>query len=470
MSGSSRVSSDLPFGSEFSPSQIELPDLLEIVSANQGDFRALEAQILARYFSEHAASREDDEERTYNRGKLANNCKLGMIAYGIIDREARFTPFGEKLYGLRGDESALYEELARHILLNLKGMALVQCLQDMVAAGEEITLDTLRIALGERRVHFPRGGKHPSMMRLWLAKAGVIVGSRWQVNPIRLRAVLGVDPGDFPALARFTAQQRAFLLALANTGVTNPQPANEIVRLAAATYGVRFPDKSLPKDVLNALVNAGYIIATKTTGGRGAKPFLVEPTEKVQVEILAPLLDQLKDQIDPKLLDLLTKPLADILTEINSEDRYVAGLALEALAFKLMRTLGMDYIATRLRANQTGGAEVDLIFHSSRLVYSRWQVQCKNTSRVSLDDVAKEVGLTHFLKSTVIVMVTTGDIGTEARRYANKIMSDSNLAIVMIDQVDLEGITANAAYIVDAFRREAEHAMALKRIDLGDGA
>jgi site-specific DNA-methyltransferase (cytosine-N4-specific) len=307
------------------------------------------------------------------------------------------------------------------------------------------------------------------MMRLWLAKAGVIVGVRWQVNPIRLREVLGVDPGDFPALARFSPQQRAFLLALANTGVTDPQPANEIARLAAATFGVRFPDKSLPKDVLNALVSAGYIEATKTTTGRGAKPFLVKPTAKVSAEILGPLLDQLKDQVDPKLLNLLTKPLAEILTEIGLEDRYVAGLALEALAFKLMRTLGMDYIATRLRASQTGGAEVDLIFHSARLVYSRWQVQCKNTSRVSLDDVAKEVGLTHFLKSTVIVMVTTGDIGAEARRYANKIMADSNLAIVMIDRVDLEAVTANAAYIVDAFRREAEHAMALKRIDLGDG-
>lgn len=468
MSGTKKVMSDLPFGSEFSPSQIVLADLLELANIHQGNFRALESAILAQYFSIHAARPEEDEDRDYNRGKLANNCKLGMIAYGIIDREARFTPFGEVLYGLRGDEAALYEELARHILLNLKGMTLVQCLQDMVAAGEEITLDTLRESLGERGVHFPRGGKHPSMMRLWLAKTGVIVGARWQVNPIRLRAVLGVDPGDFPALARFTAQQRAFLLALANTSVTDPQPSNEIARLAAATYGVRFPDKSLPKEVLNALIEAGYIVATKTTTGRGAKPFLVAPTDKVRVEILGALLDQLKDQIDPKLLDLLTKPLADILTEILSEDRFVSGLALEALAFKLMRTLGMDYIATRLRASQTGGAEVDLIFHSSRLVYSRWQVQCKNTSRVALDDVAKEVGLTHFLKSTVIVMVTTGDIGAEARRYANKIMSDSNLCIVMIDRVDLEGITANAAYLVDAFRREAEHAMALKRIDLGD--
>lgn len=465
-----RTTSDLPFGSEFSPSQISFPKLLELVNENEGDPKSLEASILAEWFSRHAATAEDEAAGTYNRAKLANNCKLGLIAYGLIDRDARFTPVGESLYGLRGDEATLYDALARHILLNLHGMTLVQCLQDMVAAGDEITLDSLRVALAERNIHFPRGGKHPSMMRLWLAKAGVIAGSRWQVNPIRLRAVLGTDPSEFPLLARFTPQQKAFLLALANTGVIEPQPANEIARLAEATYGVRFPDKSLPKEVLNALVAAGYIEATKTTGGRGAKPFMVQPTAKVQVDVIAPLLDQLRNQLDPKLLDLLTKPLTIILDEVMAEDKYIAGLGLEALAFKLMRTLGMDYTATRLRASATGGAEVDLIFHSARLVYSRWQVQCKNTARVSLDDVAKEVGLTHFLKSSVIVMVTTGDIGGEARRYANKIMTDSNLAIVMIDRADLEAVKLNPAYLVDAFRREAEHAMLLKRIDLGTGA
>ena len=76
---------------------------------------------------------------------------------------------------------------------------------------------------------------------------------------------------------------------------------------------------------------------------------------------------------------------------------------LEALAFKIMRLLDMTYVATRLRVNQTGGAEIDLLFESARLVFFRWQIQCKNTARVLLDDVAKEVGLTHFLKSNVIV-------------------------------------------------------------------
>ena len=101
----------------------------------------------------------------------------------------------------------------------------------------------------------------------------------------------------------------------------------------------------------------------------------------------------LKTQTDPKLVALLRRPLPEILKELSDTDRHVKGLALEALAFKIMRLLDMDYVATRLRGAQTGGAEVDLVFQSARLVFSRWQIQCKNTPRVALDDVAKEVGL-----------------------------------------------------------------------------
>lgn len=454
-----RQRSDLPFGSEFSPSQIELPVLLDLAANHEGDAKAMEASIQARFFSTHGGG------NAKNQKTLAMNCRLGLKAYGLIDEDANLTDFGRELHALKGNEPSLYETLARHILLNLKGMAMVQCIRDMTAAGEGVNLTSLRAGLAERGVHSPRGGKHPSMMRLWLAKAGVFVGDRWQIDELRLPAVLGTNPADFGALSRFTSEQRAFLLALANTSVTKPQPANEITKLAAATYGVKFPEKSLPKLVLTALVEAGYITTTKTTDGRGAKPFMVAPTAKMVTDVVTPLLDQLKDQTDPKLLDLLRKPLTEILVEIDSEDRYVGGLALEALAFKLMRLLDMSYVATRLRAQTTGGAEVDLVFESSRLVFSRWQVQCKNTSRVFLDDVAKEVGLTHFLKANVIVMVSTGDIGTEARRYANKIMADSNLCIVMIDRTDLGSIRGNPAHIVDAFNREARHAMMLKKLE-----
>ena len=459
------ATSDLPFGSEFSPSQIELPAVLHLAKANQGSPRNLEAAILKKYFSKHAKGLADAQS-TYNRGKLANNCKLGMIAYGVIDRKARLTDFGLRLYMARTKPKELYELLARQILLNLHGMALVQCIQDMVVAGEAVNLTSLRQALSDRGVNYPSGGKHPSIMRLWLEKAGVFVGGRWQVDEARLQEIVGASTEDFQGLAKLTIEQRAFIRALANTAVRTPQPANDIVKLAAATFGVRFPEKSLPKLVLQALVAAGYITAEKTTKGRGAKPFLVAPTEKLIGELIGPLLDQLKDQTDPKLQVLLRKPLGEITSELRSSDRYVAGLALEALAFKLMRLLDMEYVATRLRAESTGGAEVDLIFQSARLVFSRWQIQCKNTSRVSLDDVAKEVGLTHFLKSNVIVVVTTGSIGSEARKYSNKVMHDSNLAIVLIDRQDLDAISRSGSAIIDVLSREARNAMKLKVLDV----
>lgn len=75
-------------------------------------------------------------------------------------------------------------------------------------------------------------------------------------------------------------------------------------------------------------------------------------------------------------------------------------------------------------------------------------------------------GFDSGLKKSVIVMVSTGDIGEDARRYANKIMQDSNLCVVMIDHVDLDAIKTNPAHIVDAFKREAHNAMTLKQIDL----
>src|SRR5262249_48977512 len=109
--------SDLPFGSEFSPSQIELSAVLGLAMAFGGDWKAFEGAVKRKYFAQYKTNE-------YNRGKLANNTKLGMIAYGIIDRDARLTTLGKKLHALQNQSEKLYAELARHILLNLHGMTL----------------------------------------------------------------------------------------------------------------------------------------------------------------------------------------------------------------------------------------------------------------------------------------------------------------------------------------------------------
>jgi len=125
------VKSDLPFGSEFSPSQIKLTRLLEIVHDNTGDWHDLEETIRQEWFDTHNTS-------DYNRGKLANNCKLGMIAYGIIDRDGNLTPFGVHLWETRANENLLYSELAKHILIKLRGLDVIHTVDDMRQHGRRL--------------------------------------------------------------------------------------------------------------------------------------------------------------------------------------------------------------------------------------------------------------------------------------------------------------------------------------------
>ena len=453
--------SDLPFGSEFSPAQIDLPVLLELAREHGPDWKTFENAVRDQYFAKHETS-------DYNKSKLANNTKLSLRAYGLInEKDATLTEFGEALYDLRGDDTSLYETLAQHILKNCHGMNFVQCILDMHAAGEEINLNKLRHWLQEHGITVPRGGKHMSTLRLWLEKSGVFT-SGYRVDQTRLGRILGLNAEEFEALATLTPEQRAYLKTLANLDNAGPHFSNDIERLAVATYGVPFNEKNLPKQVLYPLRDAGYIDLKRGTReiGRGAKPFLITATDKLTTEIITPLIEQLERQTRADLRPLLRKSLKEIREEIESKNSHVRGLALEALAFNLMRLVDLSYVATRLRGSATGGAEVDLIFESVRLVYSRWQVQCKNTLHVSLDDVAKEVGLTHFLKSNAIVMISTGKIGDAARRYANAVMANSNLCIIMVDGDDLALVETRPAAIVDVLTREARHAMDLKALEL----
>src|SRR5207245_2847129 len=123
-------------------------------------------------------------------------------------------------------------------------------------------------------------------------------------------------------------------------------PSNEIEKVATATYGQKYNEKGLTKDVLYPLEKAGYISLEKTTR---AKPPVVTATTKLISDVYAPLLDQLEKLTSEELRPLLRKPFSEILGELLSTDKHKKGLALEALAFKLMRIIDLDYVKTRLR-------------------------------------------------------------------------------------------------------------------------
>ena len=161
---------------------------------------------------------------------------------------------------------------------------------------------------------------------------------------------------------------------------------------------------------------------------------------------------------------LLRKPLSEILEEIESTDTGIKGKALEALAFYFMRLLGLEFRSWRERGKDNSGFEVDIIVEGARLVYSRWQIQCKNSpkNKVPLTDIAKEVGLSLKLRSNVILVITTGSFTADAIEYADDMMKITALNIILLNQYDLRTLIQTPLAIVDILNKKARRVMELK--------
>src|SRR5688572_4797132 len=241
-------------------------------------------------------------------------------------------------------------------------------------------------------------------------------------------------------------------------------PSNEAARYATEQYGVRFPDTGLPGAVIDALVERGLVTYTKTTGGRGAKPGVVRPTEKLQIEVFGPILDAIEKIVGLEYRNFVRTSMDDVLRDIKSTSQHVKGKALEALAAKIAFLIGLEFVSWRLRGADTGGAEVDVVVQGASPVFLRWNIQCKNTAFVRLDDVAKEVGLAYEMGSSVVMLVSTGKFSTDARDHANHVMRRTNLNVILVDGRDVAAIAASPAAIGTILERASQEAKAIKKL------
>lgn len=438
----------LPFGTQFSPNQIDLPRLLQLVSENEGAETApLIDAIVTAFFSDKAE---------HERRSIAGNCKNSLVAYGIMETGGgvHFTEFGCQLHGI-GDETEQCEMLVKHILKNLNGMVLIDTLRSMKRDGERINKETVA-----QKFDLSPTSNHVQVMKLWLNKGGVLQG--WRIDEHRLSELTELTETEFRLLKTLTSEQYYFLRALCNTNTLDLQKAADIRRLATATYGIGFVQSNFSQAVIQPLQQKGLIEVQRATEGHGARTPLIKMTELTMREIVLPILQHLEGRTESEVVEYLQKPLSELRADMNSENTHLKGLALEAFAIKIMRIIGLDFIQTRLKGNETAGAEVDVLFDSSRLLYTRWQVQCKNTNRVSLDQIAKEVGLSHVLRTNAIVIMTTGVVSETAREYANQIMRAMNLCIIMVEGSDIDAIIAEPTKILDIFNRESLNAKHIK--------
>ena len=261
------------------------------------------------------------------------------------------------------------------------------------------------------------------------------------------------------ALASFTHKQIAFVKTLCLLEPDGEIRATDVRDHAEVVYGVRFGRASLPKEVLKPLQSAG-LIEYETGGTRSGKTSRLWLTDAFRADILEPFLAITIRTLDTALTAYYRKRPDDTYRDLESDDKYARGLALEAFAIYVMRLLGLQFRAWRRRAQETGYSEVDVLLAGIiGAVPTTWQVQCKNTpgSTIRLEDVAKEVGLLPLTRATHILIFANAEFTQDAREFAHEVMLRSSVTIFLLDKQGFEDIKTNPANISRILRGLAEH-------------
>lgn len=450
----------VPYSQQFSPQQTPLVDLLGIIGKYHG--HGLKKAIADKFFSE-----KNDPE------KLAGNTLISLRFYKILDEQNNPTEFGNLLLSLKKSRSELYQALARHILLNLDGLSIIETIREMHQAGLPISLNSLPGELESRGISALKSSSDLSGVFGWL-KESKLIDKSYKINEVTYASLLETDVESIDALKSLTDSQVAFLKAMVALDIQTWTPYNDIAKHAEALYSgsVVFNWKNIMKDVLQPIEKAGFIEIrkqtkknSKTPQGRGGKSADIKPKGSFFKKISEPILDSLyKSAGFQDVRRLRSISLTDLVKEVKQNvDSHKKGLALEILAIRFCQMLDLEFDKWReTDVKITAGGEVDAMFHSSRLIYSRWQVQCKATD-VAYEDIAKEVGVSQVSLANVILVVATGSATQSAVQYRKRIVSSSNLNIIIIDGNELNQIIEDRTAIVRILNSQASEAMRNKK-------
>ncbi len=449
------------YGAQFSPDQTPLSRLLSLLSPSHGSREALQRAIQTTFF----AAKNDS-------WTLAGNCSLSLNAYKIIENidKERFqiTNFGQKLIEALTIEKEMYRLLAIHILVHLEGLILLHIIERMRTRGEQITLETIGDELNEIDIDLSTNSPYISTMRGWLEKAGVF-GKGYEIRWDIVDGLVGVGTDTIADLYKLNVSQKYFLLSMAQLGAIEFMPSNSVAHHARNFYLIKITTKNLVKDVLEPLSATGLIESTRATEGRGARPHLVRLTSKGNKELLVPLLENIAKVSGIEIIGL-NMSFEQVIAELKDESIYKKGVALELLAIWIIRLLGLRFTGWRLKSSAaTGGGEVDVMAASDKIVYSRWQIQCKNTTKnVDIDTVAKEVGMSFKTKADIILIITTAGFTSAASEYSNQVSNDSRYYVILLDGKNIAEIAKDRSKIVDIFNEKARRVFARRELGIND--
>lgn len=449
----------IPYSQQFTPEQTPLEKLLPILRSAK-DKQGLEKSIASAFFS----GKTDPV-------KIAKNTVIALSTHGYW-KDKEITPLGKELINLSRDIPAAKRFIAKNILLKLDGIALVETLRDMTSANLPISLQTLPVELASRGFTVSSNSSDLSSVFGWLREAGVLTG-QYGINDSVYEDIANIGSESISNLLNLEKDQMFFLRSMLSLNITDWTPYNEILSHAEEIFAgeVLYNRKDPVKQVLEPLQKIGFIDIKKrdkqnlkTPKGRGGKPAFVKPTAKFEKEISELLLKGLVAATGLKdIREIRSSSLEKITNDLyKSEDHNVRGRALELLAIRLCQMLDLKFMGWRTTdVDLAGGGEVDAMLHSDRLIYSRWQIQCKVGS-ISMEAVAKEVGMQQISLSNVILLASTDRATPAAETYRRKIISSTNLNIVFIDGSDLKKIVADSSHLITVLKQQARHALNVK--------
>jgi site-specific DNA-methyltransferase (cytosine-N4-specific) len=436
-----------------------LPLLKRYAGANESK---LTKAIAKRFFSETTTPEE-----------MAKNTIRSLRAYGILSRDSSLTGFGQELIGsLQHKPSTADGLVAKRILHHLDGIPFIETMREMAKAGIRIQIKkSLPDELIKRGIQASHTSSDISGVLHWLRKAGVLSGYR--IEEDRFAELSGIRSNTVAALKQFTAEQIAFLRAILALNITGWYPWGKICDHAVLLYPgeINYDRSHVPSRIIRPLCTAGLLNFRKyppgtrrVRPGRGGKQGFVKPTAKFEAEIADEVLRSLYAAAGyAQVRQIRQKPLGVIVKEIErSRDRNKRGRALEVLAIRFCQALDLDFMAWReTDEHLAGGGEVDALFHAIRLVYSRWQVQCK-VGRVDTQAISKEVGMREVTLADVILIVGTQPATSNAQTFKRNMVAKSSLNIIILDGPLLARIVDDPSQLGEILKAQAREALNCK--------
>jgi hypothetical protein len=234
-----------------------------------------------------------------------------------------------------------------------------------------------------------------------------------------------------------------------------------VKKVAEEAYDVQIEQSNISKLTLDPLEEAGYI----KWEHRDGKSNRVEPTDKFRADVLKPLLADVAQRTGvPRAV--LRQSFDEILEQMDADPTHEKGVALETLAVKLGRILGLDFVGWRVRGEATNGSEVDVVMDDVGKAFTRWQVQCKNTQNaIRTKHVAREVGIARTLQTNVVLMIARGGVSSDARQFATQLMQHENISIIFLEGDDLEQLDERPDHLLDTLKGQSRRIQRIKRLN-----